>query len=288
MTTVLEDVLAAERAIRAALEANGHTVVAGEEPVWSNELATREAPPDRGRRARLRGLQPLGLGVPPLRDARRDGDPLTADPALDPRSRAPRAGRDARGRRRARPGRSRYGRRVGRHRRCCGACSGSRPRSRSARAVVRLARDDVRPDRRPADGDVHGGRRHRHRGSAQFGIDVEEIDQLELVRRAEAVGSGEARRGPATGSSANCRAVHYDGDQLTPELLERQIRSYLAMRELIDEWNLDFSGIKGQPELTHALRDDGRHRGLPQRSLRLGRAQGRRTSARPRPTWTAR
>ena len=44
--------------------------------------------------------------------------------------------------------------------------------------------------------------------------------------------------------------VHYDGEQLTPELLERQIRSYYAMRELIDEWNLDFSGIKGQPELT--------------------------------------
>ena len=44
--------------------------------------------------------------------------------------------------------------------------------------------------------------------------------------------------------------VHYDGDRLTPEILERQIRSYYAMRELIDEWNLDFSGIKGQPELT--------------------------------------
>ncbi len=30
--------------------------------------------------------------------------------------------------------------------------------------------------------------------------------------------------------------VHYDGDRLTPEMLERQIRSYYAMRELIDEW----------------------------------------------------
>jgi L-fucose isomerase len=44
--------------------------------------------------------------------------------------------------------------------------------------------------------------------------------------------------------------VHYDGSQLTPELLERQIRSYYVMRELIDERRLDFSGIKGQPELT--------------------------------------
>jgi len=35
------------------------------------------------------------------------------------------------------------------------------------------------------------------------------------------------------------------------DLLERQVRVYYALRELIDEWHLDFSGIKGQPELTN-------------------------------------
>jgi len=44
--------------------------------------------------------------------------------------------------------------------------------------------------------------------------------------------------------------VHYDGRQLTPELLERQIRAYYVMRALIAEHRLDFSGIKAQPELT--------------------------------------
>ena len=44
--------------------------------------------------------------------------------------------------------------------------------------------------------------------------------------------------------------MHYDGDKLTPELLGRQVATYHAMQELIEEWNLDFSGIKGQPELT--------------------------------------
>ncbi len=44
--------------------------------------------------------------------------------------------------------------------------------------------------------------------------------------------------------------MHYDGDKLTPELLERQIAFVPRDAELIDEWNLDFSGIKGQPELT--------------------------------------
>ncbi|MFC4014123.1 L-fucose/L-arabinose isomerase family protein [Nonomuraea purpurea] len=81
-----------------------------------------------------------------------------------------------------------------------------------------------------------------------FGVDVEEIDQWEIVRRSENASQTrvkEAREWLETKGN-----VHYDGKQLTPELLERQIRTYYAMRELIDEWNLDFSGIKGQPELT--------------------------------------
>jgi L-fucose isomerase len=84
---------------------------------------------------------------------------------------------------------------------------------------------------------------------AKFGIDVEEIDQLELVRRSEQVPEGPVRAAREW-LERHAAGVHYDGRQLTPELLERQIRSYYAMRELIDEWNLDFSGIKGQPELT--------------------------------------
>ncbi|MBL1068606.1 L-fucose/L-arabinose isomerase family protein [Streptomyces sp. 7-21] len=83
----------------------------------------------------------------------------------------------------------------------------------------------------------------------QFGVDVEEIDQWEIVRRAE---NADAARVAAARDwlEKHAAGVHYDGDRLTPELLERQIRTYYAMRELIEEWRLDFSGIKGQPELT--------------------------------------
>ncbi|MEV0247824.1 L-fucose/L-arabinose isomerase family protein [Nocardia sp. NPDC050712] len=81
-----------------------------------------------------------------------------------------------------------------------------------------------------------------------FGIDVEEIDQWEIVRRAELADGAEAKR--AREWLEQYATVHYDGAKLTPELLERQLRSYLAVRELIAEWRLDFSGIKGQPELT--------------------------------------
>ncbi len=82
-----------------------------------------------------------------------------------------------------------------------------------------------------------------------FGVDVEEIDQWELVRRADHI-DGSLVRNAVKWLENTAAAVHYDGDRLTPELLGRQIRCYYAMRELIDEWHLDFSGIKGQPELT--------------------------------------
>ncbi|HWE88944.1 MAG TPA: L-fucose/L-arabinose isomerase family protein [Pseudonocardiaceae bacterium] len=82
-----------------------------------------------------------------------------------------------------------------------------------------------------------------------FGVDVEEIDQWEIVRRSATVEQGKVTAAREW-LERHAAKVHYDGDRLTPELLERQIRSYYALRELIDEWNLDFSGIKGQPELT--------------------------------------
>jgi len=84
---------------------------------------------------------------------------------------------------------------------------------------------------------------------AMFGIDVEEIDQWELVRRAERVDDGRARAGREW-LEHHAAGVHYDGDRLTPELLERQIRCYHALRELVDDWHLDFLGVKAQPELT--------------------------------------
>ncbi len=83
----------------------------------------------------------------------------------------------------------------------------------------------------------------------QFGVDVEEIDQWEIVRRAGAIDAARVAAARAW-IERTAAGVHYDGDRLTPELLERQIRSYYVMRALIDEWNLDFCGIKAQPELT--------------------------------------
>jgi L-fucose/D-arabinose isomerase len=84
----------------------------------------------------------------------------------------------------------------------------------------------------------------------RFGIDVEEVDQWEVVRRSEAVPASKAVAGRQW-LEAHAGGVHYDGVRLTPEILERQVRSYYALREIIAEGHLDFSGIKGQPELTN-------------------------------------
>lgn len=89
-----------------------------------------------------------------------------------------------------------------------------------------------------------------HEWMAKFGIDVEEIDQWEIVRRSELVDASRARAGREW-LEQHAAKVHYDGDRLTPEKLELQVRSYHALRDILDEWNVDFCGIKGQPELTN-------------------------------------
>jgi L-fucose isomerase len=83
----------------------------------------------------------------------------------------------------------------------------------------------------------------------RFGIDVEEVDQWEIVRRSELVPAKQAVSGREW-LEKNAAGVHYDSKKLTPEILERQVRSYYAMKQIIEEGEIDFCGIKGQPELT--------------------------------------
>jgi L-fucose/D-arabinose isomerase len=83
-----------------------------------------------------------------------------------------------------------------------------------------------------------------------FGVDVEHIDQWEIVRLAAEV--------PQTKVDSafkwleeNIGHIHYDGKQLTPDKLKTQIRATEAIKSIIRDYRLDFSGIKAQPELTN-------------------------------------
>ncbi|MBX3729535.1 MAG: L-fucose/L-arabinose isomerase family protein [Candidatus Sumerlaeia bacterium] len=89
----------------------------------------------------------------------------------------------------------------------------------------------------------------------QFGVDVDHIDQMELVRRAEI----EMREGTRIAAALDylrrhLRKIHWTGPdakmRLTEELLRRQLGMYYAARDLVAEFRYDFCGIKGQRELT--------------------------------------
>lgn len=92
---------------------------------------------------------------------------------------------------------------------------------------------------------------------AELGIDVDHVDQLELVRRADAILADAADTRVADALSYLERMVgriHWTAPdapfRLTRDLLRRQLALYHAAVDLLEEFKYDFCGIKGQRELT--------------------------------------
>lgn len=239
--------LRVESSIASTLEEAGHTVTRAQEVVWTNELATREA-----RRVASTYPDLTIFNIPvwafphfSMLAAQATPGPLLLFSNIDPKfpgmvgMLAAAGGLDQIGRV--------YGRawgdvadpavlaRIEQYVRAAGAVSSLKGST--------FGRIGGRPM------GMYTAVANTDRWLAQFGVDVEEIDQWEIVRRAAAVEQSRLQSAREW-LEHHAAGVHYDGKQLTPELLERQIGSYYAMRELIDEWYLDFSGIKGQPELT--------------------------------------
>jgi L-fucose isomerase len=84
---------------------------------------------------------------------------------------------------------------------------------------------------------------------SQFGVDVEHIDQLEIIRRAENMAEEPAAE-MVSWLEATATTVDYDGRRLSPERLDYQSRCYLATKDIIDELGLDFVAIKCMPDLS--------------------------------------
>jgi L-fucose isomerase len=82
-----------------------------------------------------------------------------------------------------------------------------------------------------------------------FGVDIEHIDQLEIVRLAEEVPEVKVEQA-FQWLTDNVGRIEYDGKQLTPEKLKTQIRHYEATKRLIRERNLDFVGVKCHYEMS--------------------------------------
>jgi len=85
-----------------------------------------------------------------------------------------------------------------------------------------------------------------------FGVDVEHIDQSELVRRAADV-PARIVESAFRWLEEHIGQIHYDGKKLSPDTLKTQVRATEAMKRLIREYRLNFSGIKAQPELTNTF-----------------------------------
>ncbi len=84
---------------------------------------------------------------------------------------------------------------------------------------------------------------------SRFGIDVEHVEQYDIMRYAAEVDDAKVEAAFAW-LERHVGHIHYDGQHLTPDKLKLQIRSYYALRRIIDEKELDFLGIKAHGDLT--------------------------------------
>jgi L-fucose isomerase len=81
-----------------------------------------------------------------------------------------------------------------------------------------------------------------------FGVDIQHLDQTEIVSRAESLPCEDVKR-HFRWLTSQVGEVTYGGG-FDADRLERQIRSYLATRQLAAKYGFDFVGVKCQPEMT--------------------------------------
>jgi len=86
-----------------------------------------------------------------------------------------------------------------------------------------------------------------------FGMTAYQIDQLWLVKEMEKVPNEEVEKGFKWLSNLLGDRIKYDGKMLTPDKLKTQLKLYLAMKKVNEEWGFDFCGIKGQRDLTETV-----------------------------------
>jgi len=81
-----------------------------------------------------------------------------------------------------------------------------------------------------------------------FGVDVEHVDQLEIIRLAEKIPEVEVNEG-FKWLNSHVGKIEYAG-ALSEESLKYQLRCYLAIQEIVKQHQLDFLGVKCHYELS--------------------------------------
>lgn len=82
-----------------------------------------------------------------------------------------------------------------------------------------------------------------------FGIDIEHFEQEDIVRYSNEFEDDKVNKA-LVWLEKHVGQIRYDEKVLTPEKLKLQIRSYYALRQIVDEKHLDFLGIKAHGDLT--------------------------------------
>ncbi len=85
--------------------------------------------------------------------------------------------------------------------------------------------------------------------NAMFGLDIEHVEQYDIMRLSPEVDDRKVVNARQW-LEARVGNIAYDGKALTPEKLELQIRSYYAVRRIMEERFLDFVGFKSHGDLT--------------------------------------
>ena len=82
----------------------------------------------------------------------------------------------------------------------------------------------------------------------KFGIDCEHLDEMEIIRVAQIMDEDRIDKA-FEWLSDNIGCICYNNEGLTKEKLRFQIACYLATKDLVAERELDFIGVKCQPEM---------------------------------------
>ncbi len=82
-----------------------------------------------------------------------------------------------------------------------------------------------------------------------FGVDIDHLDQLEIVRLAEMVPTAQVDKA-FKWLNDKIGKINYDDKRLTEEKLKTQIRHYEATKEIVRKNNFDFIGVKCHYEMS--------------------------------------
>ena len=83
-----------------------------------------------------------------------------------------------------------------------------------------------------------------------FGIDIEHIDQFEIVHRAEKADKDKIKLYKEWVYNSYGKVAYLE-NRFDEEKLDKMVRSYLATKSIIHDFELDFLGIKCQPEMSN-------------------------------------